>query len=166
MNCDVRRPTLELPPNRHVSLQHYHLWARHARRYASAASSKRPTFASALAQFWGRKILPGHQSPLSEKTSYKLVSINWRDTFGIKTQALPCALSSSKKCNWPSSSFHNKFWFWNFADSIPKDQLVPSKQKPVPSQSSKQRSTASVAASKTWITATRGSRTAGCPCWD
>ena len=58
---------------------------------------------------WLRKILPGHQSPLSEKTSYKLVSINWRDTFG-KTQALPCALSSSKKCNWPSSSFHNKFW--------------------------------------------------------
>lgn len=110
MNCDVRRPTLELPPNRHVSLEHYHLWARHARRYASAASSKRPTFASALAQFRGRKILPGHQSPLSEKTSYKLVSINWRDTFGIKTQALPCALSSSKKCNWPSSSFHNKFW--------------------------------------------------------
>ena len=50
-----------------------------------------------------------------------------------------------------------------FADSIPKDQLVPSKQKSVPSQSSKQRSTASVAASKTWITATRGSATVQVP---
>ncbi len=157
MNCDVQRPTLEIPTES-ACLQPL---PRSGKARSSVCLSSFLETAHLRKCLGMGTIPPGHHLDfVIEKTSYQ-VRTNRRDISGIKTHALPCALSSSKKCNWPSSSFHNKVWFWKSKLTCARQKLVLTaflktnlslQNKSQSSESSKQRSTASVAASKTWVT--------------